>query len=51
VPHLLTYASGEHEVIAYGVLLMVIMIFMPEGLVAGTADLLRRRRARFQGRG
>jgi branched-chain amino acid transport system permease protein len=51
VPHLLRYASGEHEVIAYGVLLMVIMIFMPEGLVSGTADLLRRRRARVRGRG
>ena len=47
MPHLLSYASGEHEVIAYGILLMAIMIFMPEGLVAGTADLVRRlRRAR-----
>ena len=51
VPHLLRYASGEHEVIAYGILLMVIMIFMPEGLVAGTADLLRRRRARARTKG
>jgi branched-chain amino acid transport system permease protein len=50
VPHLLRYASGEHEVIAYGILLMVIMIFMPEGLVSGTADLLRRRRAKARER-
>jgi branched-chain amino acid transport system permease protein len=35
MPHLLSYASGEHEVIAYGVILIVIMIFLPEGLVAG----------------
>ena len=51
VPHLFRYASGEHEVIAYGLLLMLIMIFMPEGLVSGTADLLRRRRGRTGGRG
>ena len=42
VPHLFSYASGEHEVIAYGILLMLIMIFMPEGLVSGTAEILRR---------
>ncbi|HET7874903.1 MAG TPA: branched-chain amino acid ABC transporter permease [Methylomirabilota bacterium] len=35
MPRLLSYASGEHEVIAYGLILIVIMIFMPEGLVAG----------------
>lgn len=50
MPHLFRYASGEHEVIAYGILLMVIMIFMPEGLVSGTADLLRRYRVKAQGR-
>ena len=44
MPLLLHYASGEHEVIAYGLLLMAIMIFMPEGLVSGTAEVLRRRR-------
>jgi len=46
MPHLLSYASGEHEVIAYGIILVVIMIFMPEGLVAGLrASFWRRRRA------
>jgi branched-chain amino acid transport system permease protein len=35
MPHLLSHASGEHEVIAYGLILVTIMIFLPEGLVAG----------------
>lgn len=32
---LLSGASGEHEIIFYGLLLIVIMIFMPEGIVIG----------------
>jgi branched-chain amino acid transport system permease protein len=42
MPRLLAYASGEHEVIAYGLLLIVIMIFMPEGLTVGGLRLVRR---------
>jgi len=42
VPRVLAYASGEHEVIAYGALLILIMIFVPEGLTAGGRELLRR---------
>ena len=38
MPRLLSYASGEHEVVAYGALLVLIMIFMPQGL----AGLARR---------
>ena len=34
--------GGEHEVIAFGILIVAIMIFMPEGLTAGTANLIRR---------
>ncbi|OGL04601.1 MAG: hypothetical protein A3I03_09285 [Candidatus Rokubacteria bacterium RIFCSPLOWO2_02_FULL_68_19] len=46
MPRLLSYASGEHEVIAYGIILVAIMIFMPEGLVSGLrASFWRRRRA------
>lgn len=41
---LLRGAGGEHEVIVYGILLMAIMIFMPEGLTAGTVNLVRRAR-------
>ena len=34
---LLSGASGEHEIIFYGILLVVIMIFLPEGLTSGVA--------------
>jgi len=36
-------ASGEYEIIAFGFLLMLIMIFMPEGLVTGVVNALRER--------
>ena len=42
MPRLLAYASGEHEVIAYGLLLILIMIFVPEGLTVGGLRALRR---------
>jgi branched-chain amino acid transport system permease protein len=34
-------ASGEYEIIAFGLILMVIMIFMPEGLFSGAVNRLR----------
>lgn len=39
-------ASGEQEIIAFGLLLIVIMVFMPEGLTTGGMKLLRSRFAR-----
>jgi len=39
-------AGGEHEVIAFGILIVVIMIFMPEGLTVGSASAIRRLRRR-----
>ncbi len=42
MPTLLSFASGEHERIAYGLILVLIMIFMPEGLTAGLMNALRR---------
>jgi branched-chain amino acid transport system permease protein len=39
---LLQGAGGEHELLAYGVILILIMIFMPQGLVRGLSDLWRR---------
>lgn len=36
-------ASGEQEIIAFGLILMLIMIFMPEGLVTGAGKALRAR--------
>lgn len=44
---LLRGAGGEHELLAYGVILMLIMIFMPEGLTAGSVNLVRRLQRRF----
>jgi len=52
MPLLLSGASGEHEVIAYGIILVLIMIFMPEGLVAGVGAAIRAgRRAGAASRG
>ncbi|HET7011600.1 MAG TPA: branched-chain amino acid ABC transporter permease [Anaerolineales bacterium] len=36
-------ASGEHEIVVYGLLLIVIMIFMPEGVLVSFLRWLRRR--------
>lgn len=36
-------ASGEHEIIAFGIILMLIMIFMPEGLVTGVVNAVKER--------
>jgi branched-chain amino acid transport system permease protein len=35
-------ASGEYEVIAFGLILIVIMIFMPAGLFSTTMGVVRR---------
>ena len=53
---LLKGAGGEHELLAYGIMLVLIMIFMPEGLTVGSVNLVRklqrrlaeRREAEFQ---
>jgi branched-chain amino acid transport system permease protein len=39
---LLHMAGGEHEMVAYGIILILIVIFMPEGLVSSLATLARR---------
>jgi branched-chain amino acid transport system permease protein len=41
---LLRGAGGEHELIAYGIILVLIMIFVPEGVVHGLAEAYRRRK-------
>jgi branched-chain amino acid transport system permease protein len=43
-------AGGEHEVIAFGALIVLIMLFMPEGLTVGGLDLLRKLRHRWAAR-
>lgn len=42
MPKLLNFRSGEHELIAYGIILVLIMIFLPQGLTAGAAQTIRR---------
>ncbi|MBI2954076.1 MAG: branched-chain amino acid ABC transporter permease [Chloroflexi bacterium] len=42
VPKLLSGAGGEYEIVVFGVILMVVMIFMPTGLTSGTLNLVRR---------
>lgn len=42
IQSLLRGAGGEHELIAYGLILILIMIFMPEGLVSGLARVTHR---------
>ena len=42
VPLVTRYGSGEYEIIAYGVLLVVIMIFMPQGLTPTVARAWQR---------
>jgi branched-chain amino acid transport system permease protein len=44
VPALHNRASGEYEIIAFGLLLMLIMILMPQGVVQGLSDAYARRR-------
>ena len=43
---LLEGAGGEHEIIAFGVILIAIMIFMPDGLVLGARRLYNNWRHR-----
>jgi branched-chain amino acid transport system permease protein len=38
--------GGEYELVIYGIILVLIMIFMPEGLTSGAVSLIRRARRR-----
>jgi len=42
VPLITQHGSGEHQIIAYGILLVVIMIFVPEGLTPALARATQR---------
>ena len=44
---LLRGAGGEHELFAYGVILVLIMMFMPEGLTIGSVNLVGRLQRRL----
>jgi len=45
LPQLLRGASGEQEIIAFGIILILVMIFLPEGLTTGSIQRLRKWRA------
>jgi branched-chain amino acid transport system permease protein len=45
IPLFTRHASGEHQIIAYGVLLVVIMLFMPQGVTTALAQAWERSRA------
>lgn len=47
---LIPNAQGEFEAIAFGLILVLIMLFLPEGLTVGGLRWLRRRRLLFPGR-
>jgi branched-chain amino acid transport system permease protein len=42
--NILHIRGGEYELIIYGIMLVVIMIFLPEGLTSGSVKLLRKLR-------
>jgi len=45
LPKLLRGASGEQEIIAFGVILILVMIFLPEGLTTGSIQKIKKWRA------
>jgi branched-chain amino acid transport system permease protein len=45
LPLIIPNASGEHIIIVYGLVLVTIMIFMPEGLTRGVIRIVRRNAA------
>jgi branched-chain amino acid transport system permease protein len=42
LPYFLTFLE-DYDIIMYGFILMVIMIFMPEGLTRGVVDRVKKR--------
>ncbi|MGE5405811.1 MAG: branched-chain amino acid ABC transporter permease [Candidatus Saccharibacteria bacterium] len=43
IPNLIPNSGGEVEIVAFGVILAIIMIFMPEGLFRGIVDRIEKR--------
>ncbi len=49
IPMLFRGATAEFEIVTYGLILMIVMIFMPEGLTTGTVNLYRKWRHSQEG--
>jgi branched-chain amino acid transport system permease protein len=47
VPKITHHASGEYEIIIFGLLLLYVMLRMPQGLVQGAAEVFARWRERW----
>ncbi|MGE5415179.1 MAG: branched-chain amino acid ABC transporter permease [Acidobacteriota bacterium] len=43
IPNLIPNSGGEVEIVAFGLILAIIMIFMPEGLFRGIVDRIEKR--------
>jgi branched-chain amino acid transport system permease protein len=46
IPKIIPQAGGEYEIVVFGFILVMIMIFLPEGLTAGVVNLYERWRYR-----
>lgn len=42
IPKFLSHASGEYEIIFFGIILIIVMIFAPEGLIGGFRRIANR---------
>lgn len=42
VPTIMPNAGGEYEIVVYGILLVIIMIFLPDGLTSGLVNIYER---------
>jgi branched-chain amino acid transport system permease protein len=47
MPQLLRGASGEYQIVVFGLILMLVMIFLPEGLTTGALKRIAHRRWRI----
>ncbi|MFL6073759.1 MAG: branched-chain amino acid ABC transporter permease [Mycobacteriales bacterium] len=45
VPRMLPHAGGDYEIVVYGVALVLVLLFLPDGVAGGARRLLRRRPA------
>ena len=41
IPQFLKGATGEYEIVVFGIILMVVMIFLPEGLFSGSVRIVK----------
>ena len=47
IPRFIPSAGGEFQIVFYGIILVIIMIYLPEGLVSGFGSIVRKWRFRI----